>query len=54
MVFAVYPPAPRHSTNNRRGPFSPRKGSILEGGEVRTIVISYAKTHDLVDADNKK
>lgn len=30
-----------------------KKGSILEGGEVRTIVISYAKTHDLVDADNK-
>lgn len=30
-----------------------KKGSILEGGEVRTIVISYAKKHDLVDADNK-
>uniref|UniRef100_A0A8D1MH43 Ligatin n=1 Tax=Sus scrofa TaxID=9823 RepID=A0A8D1MH43_PIG len=30
-----------------------KKGSILEGSEVRTIVISYAKKHDLVDADNK-
>ncbi|XP_047608742.1 eukaryotic translation initiation factor 2D isoform X2 [Phacochoerus africanus] len=30
-----------------------KKGSILEGGEVRTIVISYAKKHDLVDAGNK-
>uniref|UniRef100_A0A8C3WB37 Eukaryotic translation initiation factor 2D n=1 Tax=Catagonus wagneri TaxID=51154 RepID=A0A8C3WB37_9CETA len=29
-----------------------KKGSILDGGEVRTIVISYAKKHDLVDADN--
>ncbi|XP_067585278.1 eukaryotic translation initiation factor 2D isoform X5 [Pseudorca crassidens] len=32
----------------------PRKGSILEGSEVRTIVINYAKKNDLVDADNKK
>ncbi|XP_059796549.1 eukaryotic translation initiation factor 2D isoform X1 [Balaenoptera ricei] len=31
----------------------PRKGSILEGSEVRTIVINYAKKNDLVDADNK-
>ncbi|XP_026938633.1 eukaryotic translation initiation factor 2D isoform X5 [Sagmatias obliquidens] len=30
-----------------------KKGSILEGSEVRTIVINYAKKHDLVDADNK-
>ncbi|XP_048081416.1 eukaryotic translation initiation factor 2D isoform X2 [Ursus arctos] len=31
----------------------PRKGSALEGGEVRTIIVSYAKKNDLVDADNK-
>ncbi|XP_048962832.1 eukaryotic translation initiation factor 2D isoform X4 [Canis lupus dingo] len=31
----------------------PRKGSILEGGEVRTIIINYAKKNDLVDANNK-
>ncbi|XP_016856020.1 eukaryotic translation initiation factor 2D isoform X4 [Homo sapiens] len=31
----------------------PRKGSFLEGSEVRTIVINYAKKNDLVDADNK-
>ncbi|XP_054546074.1 eukaryotic translation initiation factor 2D isoform X3 [Talpa occidentalis] len=31
----------------------PRKGSTLEGSEVRTIVIDYAKKNDLVDADNK-
>ncbi|XP_059001348.1 eukaryotic translation initiation factor 2D isoform X2 [Mustela lutreola] len=31
----------------------PRKGSVLEGGEVRTIIINYAKKNDLVDADNK-
>ncbi|KAF6074409.1 eukaryotic translation initiation factor 2D [Phyllostomus discolor] len=31
----------------------PRKGSVLEGGEVRMIVINYAKKNDLVDADNK-
>ncbi|XP_030158640.1 eukaryotic translation initiation factor 2D isoform X3 [Lynx canadensis] len=31
----------------------PRKGSILEGGEVRTIIINYVKRNDLVDADNK-
>ncbi|XP_074178500.1 eukaryotic translation initiation factor 2D isoform X2 [Rhinolophus sinicus] len=30
-----------------------RKGSILEGSEVRTIIINYAKKNDLVDADNK-
>ncbi|XP_058286649.1 eukaryotic translation initiation factor 2D isoform X4 [Hylobates moloch] len=30
-----------------------RKGSFLEGSEVRTIVINYAKKNDLVDADNK-
>uniref|UniRef100_A0A8C6BX63 Eukaryotic translation initiation factor 2D n=1 Tax=Monodon monoceros TaxID=40151 RepID=A0A8C6BX63_MONMO len=30
-----------------------KKGSILEGSEVRTIVINYAKKNDLVDADNK-
>ena len=40
--------------NNHPGHFSPRKGSILEGSEVRTIVINYAKKNDLVDADNKK
>ncbi|XP_032734386.1 eukaryotic translation initiation factor 2D isoform X2 [Lontra canadensis] len=31
----------------------PRKGSVLEGREVRTIIINYAKKNDLVDADNK-
>ncbi|XP_035933102.2 eukaryotic translation initiation factor 2D isoform X8 [Halichoerus grypus] len=31
----------------------PRKGSVLEGAEVRTIIINYAKKNDLVDADNK-
>ncbi|KAM5202346.1 eukaryotic translation initiation factor 2D isoform 1-T1 [Hipposideros larvatus] len=31
-----------------------KKGSVLEGGEVRTIIINYAKKNDLVDADNKK
>ncbi|XP_058556737.1 eukaryotic translation initiation factor 2D isoform X5 [Neofelis nebulosa] len=31
----------------------PRKGSILEGGEVRMIIINYVKRNDLVDADNK-
>ncbi|XP_055089615.1 eukaryotic translation initiation factor 2D isoform X3 [Symphalangus syndactylus] len=30
-----------------------KKGSFLEGNEVRTIVINYAKKNDLVDADNK-
>ncbi|ELW47750.1 Eukaryotic translation initiation factor 2D [Tupaia chinensis] len=30
-----------------------KKGSILEGNEVRTIVINYAKNNDLVDANNK-
>ncbi|XP_006215526.1 eukaryotic translation initiation factor 2D isoform X3 [Vicugna pacos] len=30
-----------------------KKGSVLEGSEVRTIVINYAKKNDLVDADNK-
>ncbi|XP_039083482.1 eukaryotic translation initiation factor 2D [Hyaena hyaena] len=30
-----------------------KKGSVLEGGEVRTIVINYVKKNDLVDADNK-
>ncbi|XP_043424302.1 eukaryotic translation initiation factor 2D isoform X4 [Prionailurus bengalensis] len=30
-----------------------KKGSILEGGEVRTIIINYVKRNDLVDADNK-
>ncbi|XP_070122685.1 eukaryotic translation initiation factor 2D isoform X2 [Equus przewalskii] len=30
-----------------------KKGSILEGAEVRAIIISYAKKNDLVDADNK-
>ncbi|KAF6074407.1 eukaryotic translation initiation factor 2D [Phyllostomus discolor] len=30
-----------------------KKGSVLEGGEVRMIVINYAKKNDLVDADNK-
>ncbi|KAM7054618.1 eukaryotic translation initiation factor 2D isoform 5-T5 [Molossus nigricans] len=31
----------------------PRKGSVLDGSEVRTIIINYAKKNDLVDADNK-
>ncbi|PNJ00406.1 EIF2D isoform 3 [Pan troglodytes] len=30
-----------------------KKGSFLEGSEIRTIVINYAKKNDLVDADNK-
>uniref|UniRef100_A0A8C9JVR2 Eukaryotic translation initiation factor 2D n=2 Tax=Panthera tigris TaxID=9694 RepID=A0A8C9JVR2_PANTA len=30
-----------------------KKGSILEGGEVRMIIINYVKRNDLVDADNK-
>nr|KAF6396610.1 eukaryotic translation initiation factor 2D [Rousettus aegyptiacus] len=30
-----------------------KKGSVLEGGEVRTIIINYAKKNDLVDAHNK-
>uniref|UniRef100_A0A8C5VHS3 Eukaryotic translation initiation factor 2D n=1 Tax=Microcebus murinus TaxID=30608 RepID=A0A8C5VHS3_MICMU len=30
-----------------------KKGSVLEGSEVRTVVINYAKKNDLVDADNK-
>ncbi|XP_011856498.1 PREDICTED: eukaryotic translation initiation factor 2D isoform X2 [Mandrillus leucophaeus] len=30
-----------------------KKGSFLEGSEVRTIIINYAKKNDLVDADNK-
>nr|XP_005891714.1 PREDICTED: eukaryotic translation initiation factor 2D isoform X2 [Bos mutus] len=30
-----------------------KKGSVLEGSEVRTFVINYAKKNDLVDADNK-
>ncbi|XP_016070732.1 PREDICTED: eukaryotic translation initiation factor 2D isoform X2 [Miniopterus natalensis] len=30
-----------------------KKGSILEGSEVRTIIINYAKKNDLVDTDNK-
>ncbi|XP_010961560.2 eukaryotic translation initiation factor 2D isoform X2 [Camelus ferus] len=30
-----------------------KKGSVLQGSEVRTIVINYAKKNDLVDADNK-
>ncbi|KAF3823148.1 hypothetical protein GH733_010584 [Mirounga leonina] len=30
-----------------------KKGSVLEGAEVRTIIINYAKKNDLVDADNK-
>ncbi|XP_036765688.2 eukaryotic translation initiation factor 2D isoform X5 [Manis pentadactyla] len=31
----------------------PRKGSVLEGGEVRKIIIDYVKKNDLVDANNK-
>ncbi|XP_075385676.1 eukaryotic translation initiation factor 2D isoform X1 [Tenrec ecaudatus] len=30
-----------------------RKGSFLEGSEVRKVIINYAKRNDLVDADNK-
>ncbi|XP_008571293.1 PREDICTED: eukaryotic translation initiation factor 2D isoform X1 [Galeopterus variegatus] len=30
-----------------------KKGSMLEGSEVRMIIINYAKKNDLVDADNK-
>ncbi|XP_020022288.1 eukaryotic translation initiation factor 2D isoform X2 [Castor canadensis] len=30
-----------------------KKGSTLEGREVRTIIIDYAKKNDLVDANNK-
>lgn len=30
-----------------------KKGSVLEGSEVRAIIINYAKKNDLVDADNK-
>ncbi|KAM7054615.1 eukaryotic translation initiation factor 2D isoform 2-T2 [Molossus nigricans] len=30
-----------------------KKGSVLDGSEVRTIIINYAKKNDLVDADNK-
>ncbi|XP_036297536.1 eukaryotic translation initiation factor 2D isoform X1 [Pipistrellus kuhlii] len=30
-----------------------KKGSVLEGSEVRMIIINYAKKNDLVDADNK-
>ncbi|XP_078297389.1 eukaryotic translation initiation factor 2D isoform X3 [Panthera onca] len=30
-----------------------KKGSILEGGEVRMIIINYVKRNDLIDADNK-
>ncbi|XP_007951428.1 eukaryotic translation initiation factor 2D [Orycteropus afer afer] len=30
-----------------------KKGSFLEGSEVRTVIINYAKKNDLVDADNK-
>lgn len=33
---------------------SPRKGSTLEGSEVRRIIVDYAKRNNLVDADNKK
>ncbi|XP_075843967.1 eukaryotic translation initiation factor 2D isoform X2 [Microtus pennsylvanicus] len=31
----------------------PRKGSTLEGSEVRRIIVDYAKRNNLVDADNK-
>uniref|UniRef100_A0A8D2HUY8 Eukaryotic translation initiation factor 2D n=1 Tax=Urocitellus parryii TaxID=9999 RepID=A0A8D2HUY8_UROPR len=31
----------------------PRKGSILESNEVRTIIIDYAKKNELVDTHNK-
>ncbi|XP_068842071.1 eukaryotic translation initiation factor 2D isoform X4 [Capricornis sumatraensis] len=30
-----------------------KKGSVLEGSEVRTVVVNYAKENELVDADNK-
>ncbi|KAM8813782.1 eukaryotic translation initiation factor 2D isoform 1-T1 [Rhynchonycteris naso] len=30
-----------------------KKGSVLEGSEIRTVIINYAKKNDLVDADNK-
>ncbi|XP_047561676.1 eukaryotic translation initiation factor 2D isoform X2 [Lutra lutra] len=30
-----------------------KKGSVLEGREVRTIIVNYAKKNDLVDANNK-
>ncbi|XP_036765689.2 eukaryotic translation initiation factor 2D isoform X6 [Manis pentadactyla] len=30
-----------------------KKGSVLEGGEVRKIIIDYVKKNDLVDANNK-
>ncbi|XP_066217991.1 eukaryotic translation initiation factor 2D isoform X3 [Saccopteryx leptura] len=30
-----------------------KRGSILEGSEIRTVIINYAKKNDLVDADNK-
>uniref|UniRef100_A0A8I4A2E0 Eukaryotic translation initiation factor 2D n=1 Tax=Callithrix jacchus TaxID=9483 RepID=A0A8I4A2E0_CALJA len=30
-----------------------KKGSFLEGSEVRSIIINYAKKNDLVDTDNK-
>ncbi|XP_055974925.1 eukaryotic translation initiation factor 2D [Sorex fumeus] len=30
-----------------------KKGSTLEGSEVRSVIIDYAKKNDLVDADNK-
>lgn len=30
-----------------------KKGSVLEGSEVRMMIINYAKKNDLVDADNK-
>nr|XP_036871095.1 eukaryotic translation initiation factor 2D isoform X2 [Manis javanica] len=30
-----------------------KKGSVLEGGEVRKIIIDYVKNNDLVDANNK-
>ncbi|XP_066217990.1 eukaryotic translation initiation factor 2D isoform X2 [Saccopteryx leptura] len=33
--------------------FSCWRGSILEGSEIRTVIINYAKKNDLVDADNK-
>lgn len=51
MVFAGCLLAPHELTP---GHFSLRKGSILEGSEVRMIIINYAKKNDLVDADNKK
>ncbi|XP_040841503.1 eukaryotic translation initiation factor 2D isoform X4 [Ochotona curzoniae] len=30
-----------------------KKGSLLEGSEVRAVIIDYAKRNDLVDTDNK-